>query len=48
MKENHEINAFKEVLKGFRYGYPLKTVFVIENNRVKVITAYPLKKERAR
>lgn len=31
-----------------KYGYPLKTVFVIENNRVKVITAYPLKKERAR
>jgi len=31
-----------------KYGYPLKVVFVIENDRVEVITAYPLKKERVR
>lgn len=31
-----------------RYGFPLKVVFVIENDRVTVLTAYPLKKERVR
>ncbi len=31
-----------------KYGYPLKVVFVMENDRIEVITAYPLKKERVR
>ena len=28
----------------FKYGYPLKVVFSVEENEVTVITAYPLKK----
>jgi Txe/YoeB family toxin of Txe-Axe toxin-antitoxin module len=31
-----------------KYSYPLKVVFVIENDRIEVITAYPLKKERVK
>ncbi len=31
-----------------KYGFPLKVVFVIGNDRINVLTAYPLKKERAR
>jgi hypothetical protein len=31
-----------------KYGYPLKVVFVIEGERIEVVTAYPLRKERTR
>lgn len=31
-----------------KYGYPLKVVYNEEGNRLVVITAYPLKKERKR
>lgn len=31
-----------------KYGYPLKVVFVIGNDKIEVITAYPLKKERVK
>jgi hypothetical protein len=31
-----------------KYRYPLKVVFVIENDTIEVITTYPLKKERVR
>jgi hypothetical protein len=31
-----------------KYGYPLKVVFSLEADKVIVITAYPLKKERRR
>jgi hypothetical protein len=31
-----------------KYLYPIKVVFTIENDRIEVITAYPLKKERVR
>ncbi len=31
-----------------RYNYPLKVVFVIGNDQVTVLTAYPLRKERGR
>ncbi|MDP3259305.1 MAG: hypothetical protein Q8M34_01780 [Thermodesulfovibrionales bacterium] len=30
-----------------KYHYPLKIVFVVKNDNIMVITAYPLKKERA-
>ena len=30
-----------------KYRYPLKVVFVVQNDNIMVITAYPLKKERA-
>lgn len=31
-----------------KYGYPLKVVFVIEENGIEIITAYPLRKERTK
>ncbi len=31
-----------------KYGYPLKVVFFQENDKIVVITAYPLKRERMR
>lgn len=31
-----------------KYGYPLKVVFTIKNHLIEVITAYPLRKEKAR
>ncbi len=37
-KVNHDLSN--------KYGYPLKIVFVIEENDIIVITAYPVKKGR--
>jgi hypothetical protein len=31
-----------------KYGYPLKIIYSKENDKIVVITAYPLKKERQR
>lgn len=31
-----------------KYGYPLKVIFLMENDKAIVLTAYPLKKERTR
>lgn len=31
-----------------KYGYPLKVVFLVENERVMVLTAYPLRRGKVR
>ncbi|MDA8213832.1 MAG: DUF4258 domain-containing protein [Nitrospiraceae bacterium] len=31
-----------------KYGYPLKVVFLIEDEDIIVLTSYPLKKERGK
>ena len=49
--ENHKIQHViaqgrQEVISGsvYRHGYPVKVVFSNENDRILVVTAYPLKR----